>query len=145
MSKVSQKEATYNSILEVFNANNISFTPNVTDAKLHLNTATRKQVVTSLVSKFDADLVEVSNDFKSKTVLVSDLNKYCNGLVSNWLRKDIRLNGGNKYVAATNSSENKTNSTTVKQAKVKTLKNKSVFVKAIDENTIPENLKHLLS
>jgi hypothetical protein len=142
MSRISQKEATYQSVLEAFNVNNINFTPNVTYAKLHLNKALRKQVVSILMDKFNSTLVEVSEDFMSKTITLVQLSKYCNGLLSNWLRKDTRLNGGAKYTANINTSA-KTENSADKKNKVK--KGKSAFVKSIDENLVPNDLKHLLS
>jgi len=41
--------------------------------------------------------IELKEDARKKYDTESKLRSYCDGLVSNWLRKDDRLNGGEKY------------------------------------------------
>ena len=83
MSKVNQKEA-------VFNA--VTSTVEVVNNKALLTKAEREKVICLLVEGFEQDKIELSSKQE-------DLRKYTVGLLNNWLRKDTRLNGGDKYEA----------------------------------------------
>lgn len=95
MSKQNQKEAVYsavNSVLAEYGMS-ISETTAVAD---QLNSNTRSQIVDILVKGFNSGVIELDTQFESP----SKLRTYASGLLSNWLRKDKRLNGGTKYVPA---------------------------------------------
>jgi len=76
-----QKEAVYALVMafEGFQA----------DSKDH-----RARVIDDLVIGFRAGEIDLDREYDDK-----GLRNYCSGLLSNWLRKDERLNGGVKYEA----------------------------------------------
>jgi hypothetical protein len=41
--------------------------------------------------------MQLSDEAKTKYNTIEKMRGYVNGLLSNWLRKDVRLNGGSKY------------------------------------------------
>lgn len=100
---MTQKDAVFNAITQVFASNSISFTPNATNVAGLLTRELRSQINARLVTDFSSGSVELSDDAKSKLENVLELRAYISGLVSNWVRKDPRLNGGN-IVATTSSS-----------------------------------------
>lgn len=54
----------------------------------------RAQVNLILFDGFRKGDIDLDREFTDP-----ELKQYCSGLLSNWLRKDTRLNGGTKYVA----------------------------------------------
>lgn len=54
----------------------------------------RAQVNAILCEGFKAGKITLDREYTD-----SDLKQYVSGLISNWLRKDTRLNGGSKYEA----------------------------------------------
>lgn len=54
----------------------------------------RAQINAILCEGFKSGSIKLEREFSD-----SDLKGYVSGLISNWLRKDTRLNGGEKYVA----------------------------------------------
>lgn len=94
---VSQREATFNAIVTVISSNNITFN-NGQDVKNILTSTMKKAVKDILIQQFKSGSIDCTDDFK-KTKLSSDneLSKYCSGLISNWIKKDPRLNGNSKY------------------------------------------------
>jgi len=83
---MSQKEAVFAAVCAV-----IGSTP---DGKVELSKEQRTQVNMIVFEGFRAQTVGLDRDFTD-----ADLKKYVSGLTSNWLRKDTRLNGGEKYAA----------------------------------------------
>lgn len=87
--KMNQKEAVYDAIEqvvgEVEEGSNINRT---------ITSEQRKDIVDMLVDGFKNDQIMLATEFPSDQAL----RTYCTGLLSNWLRKDTRLNGGDKYV-----------------------------------------------
>lgn len=92
------------------------------------------------------------------------LKKYIPGLVNNWLRKDLRLNGGVKYQAKNPGSRSGTGDDTIRNMKV-LLKHFEGNIEAqeqiqleinkrieelkppkttVDVSKLPESLKHLI-
>jgi hypothetical protein len=85
MSKLNQKEATYQAIINVCGVHDGPYNPTKEQ---------RAQVNAILVAGFMAGSIELERSFTE-----SELKAYVSGLQSNWLRKDKRLNGGIKYEA----------------------------------------------
>ena len=84
-----QKEAVFEAICSV--KGTTSFSSAVT-----LEKDERAKVISSLLSDFKAGNIEYGGDASDSTKLSS----YTSGLVSNWLRKDKRLNGNTTYTPA---------------------------------------------
>lgn len=109
---MTQKDAVFSAVSQILASNNVSFTANSTNATAVLNRELRSQINGVLVQQFLAGNVELSEDAKEKLNDESQLRAYISGLVSNWLRKDPRLNGGT--VLATTTSTKSTLSKTIK-------------------------------
>lgn len=94
MSKMNQKEAVYSAVMSVLSDNGVQVRPGVAVRKM-MTPEFRGIVNAILFQQFKAGKIELetpeiaSND--------GDLKNYVSGLQSNWLRKDTRLNGGEKY------------------------------------------------
>ena len=90
MSVINQKEATYNAIKSVLSSNNVSFEDG-SDVKGVLSKDMKTEVKTILFEGIRGRTVVCSKE----AIINNDsaLNKYCNGLISNWTKKDKRLNG----------------------------------------------------
>ena len=98
MEQVNQREATYNAIKSVLEANNISFEDGM-NTKEVLTPEIKKEIRGVLFEGFRANSISYTAAFaSSKLNNDSELNKYCGGLISNWIKKDKRLNGNVKYV-----------------------------------------------
>ena len=126
----SQKEGVFNAIEAFMIENNKEFE---VGAKCTLSTEDRKTVIGMLVSATHANELEV----KSKKAQ-ADLNAYWNGTVSNWLRKDTRLNGGSKYVTknpGSRSSDAQLKNLKLLLIKVKGSEHESDVVEAITKRT----------
>ena len=98
----------------------------------------------------------------SKNPSPDELKKYIPGLVNNWLRKDLRLNGGTAYVTKRPGSRSgsgdesikamrtllaMTSDPSAKQAIQTEIDKRMQELKptpVIDVDKIPENLRHLL-
>ena len=155
-----QKEAVYNAVKSVCAENNVrhedfqqleGFTKEM-----------REQVISVLVTGFENNEIELKSQ-------QDNLKSYTSGLVSNWLRKDKRLNGNTKYEAANPGSRTGQSDPTVKNlrlllttvpegseaheaieakiatriAEIKAEKAKSK-AKEIDMSAIPDDIKALL-
>jgi hypothetical protein len=64
-----------------------------TEGKCEPTTEQRKQIMAVLIEGFKAGKIDLDKEFTDP-----ELKVYVSGLLSNWLRKDTRLNGGEKYV-----------------------------------------------
>jgi hypothetical protein len=91
MSKMSQKAAVFAAITSVFNELSIPVEGNIEET---ITKEQRNMVNAILVEGFNNGEIDLSKSFDEK-----GLKKYVSGLTSNWLRKDVRLNGGTKHVA----------------------------------------------
>lgn len=87
MNKINQKTAVYNAVLNV--KGDIQEGTAVVMSKEE-----RAQVNLMLVTGFQEGTVQLDKEYETD----AELKNYCSGLLSNWLRKDSRLNGGGKYV-----------------------------------------------
>jgi hypothetical protein len=154
---ISQKEAVFGAVTEVLG----SFSGTV-----NLTTEQRKEVIGIVVAGFMNGSVELSSEAASKYDNEAKLKQYANGLVSNWLRKDKRLNGGSKYITKNPGSRAGSTDDTLKalQALRKSLTDpeqikevefeiaqRTAAIKAsklpkieINTNLIPESLRHLV-
>lgn len=91
---LSQKDAVYRAIVAYLSENGRIFEDG--DA-LNLSPSDRKTIVTMIVEAISSGQVEFSRDAATKHSTPEKLRNYTTGLLSNWLRKDSRLNGGAKH------------------------------------------------
>ena len=85
---MNQKEAVFNAVMSVLGTT-FEGTPSE-----HITKDQRATVNAILFEGFRGGMIELSQEFSD-----TQLKAYVSGLVSNWLRKDKRLNGGVSYVA----------------------------------------------
>lgn len=88
-----QKESVYeavSSVVEIIAETNVNET---------ITTQQRKEVHSIVFEGLRDGTVDFSDKAKEKYRDDKDLNGYVSGLISNWLRKDTRLNGNTKYTA----------------------------------------------
>lgn len=111
---MTQKDAVFSAISQILASNNIAFTASSTNVASLLTRELRSQINTRLVADFTSGAVEMSDDAKSKLNDVAELRAYISGLVSNWVRKDPRLNGGTILATSTSSSSSSRNSKVLK-------------------------------
>ena len=97
---VNQKEATYNAIVSTFEEAGVSFEDGQI-AKESLTPELRSTIRETLFTQFRNEEIIASADFTA-TKLNDDkeLNRYVAGLISNWTKKDMRLNGNIKFKIA---------------------------------------------
>ena len=94
MSKQSQKEAVYSAVTSVLSEAGINVTEGTSVAS-HLSRDLRAQATSILVEGFVNGTVSLDKSFSDQ----AELRNYSSALLSNWIRKDTRLNGGVKYQA----------------------------------------------
>lgn len=159
---ISQKDGVFNAVVAFCEENSIPFEEG---NKVDFDKSQRATIIGMLVAATEAGEMEV----KSETAR-ADLKNYWNGTLSNWLRKDTRLNGGEKYVTKNPGSRagagdaelkelkkllskvtlsgNEENIAAVTQAiearKAAIAAEKSVEVE-INTEVLPESLRHLVS
>jgi len=83
---LNQKSAVFNAVCAVTGLESFDLT-------VELSKEDRAQVIEIVATGFSNHEVELSEGARLKYNTESKLKTYCNGLVSNWLRKDKRLNG----------------------------------------------------
>lgn len=93
---LSQKEGVYNAVVAFHDENNVSFEDG---NQVEFSKEDRATVIGMICEAFHADEITMSSEAKAKFDTPEKLKSYTNGLLSNWLRKDTRINGGSKYVA----------------------------------------------
>jgi hypothetical protein len=93
MSKSTQRAAVYGAITHVLETTEF-------EGAVTLTSDQREMVMQMLCEGFKSGEIEFADTPSNHEKLQSDskLKNYVGGLVSNWLRKDDRLNGGVKYV-----------------------------------------------
>lgn len=89
---LNQKTAVFNTVCQVLGQDSF-------DGAVELTKEQRQQVIAIVAEGFYNGEVELSQNAAEKYDTIEKLKGYSNGLVSNWLRKDTRLNGGSKYEA----------------------------------------------
>jgi hypothetical protein len=87
---LNQKEAVFNAVSSVLGQDSF-------DQACELTKEQRATVIEMVAEGFANGEVEMSDAARAKYSEHSKLKTYTNGLVSNWLRKDKRLNGGVKH------------------------------------------------
>lgn len=97
MAKVSQREGVFMAVMAFCSDNGISFDQG--KEAFQPTSDGRKTIVEMVTNAMAAGEIELSEEARAKYDTPAKLKSYCNGLVSNWLRKDKRLNGGVKYEA----------------------------------------------
>jgi hypothetical protein len=167
---LNQREATFQAITTVLSNSGVNFTSGE-DAKSVLTSEHKKKVRDILVSGLKDGSITSTQEFMSKMSTDADLSKYTSGLISNWIKKDTRLNGNKKHQSSGgNSSSNRVGNSDsqVKElkkllkatvgtdseqevaealnARINELKvNKTSRAKSsISVESIPENLQHLV-
>jgi len=95
MSKLSQREAVYQAVMNVLGESGISFEDGM-NAKSVMTKEHRGQVNVILATGFTSGEIELKDTESNRTKLSdpSEMKEYVSGLQSNWLNKDTRLNGG---------------------------------------------------
>ena len=91
---MTQKDAVYEAIVSVLNSDGISFTSGATDVNSLLTRELRARIAALIVLNFQNGLIELSDDAKQTLSDSAKLRTYVSGLISNWVRKDSRLNAG---------------------------------------------------
>ena len=86
MSKYTQKEAVFNAVVNICGEIDGIYSPSKEQ---------RAMINAIICEGFKNGTVELSTEYATD----AELKSYTSGLISNWLRKDTRLNGGTKYVA----------------------------------------------
>lgn len=157
-----QKEAVYSTVTKVLAENKVQFEEGHDVVGSMIDKDMRSTIVSILCAGFEAGEIELKSEQEN-------LKSYTNSLLSNWLRKDKRFNGGVKYEAKNPGSRTGNSDPTVKnlrlliqrfpegseqynaidakiEARVNELKAEKArsIVKEIDANAIPDDLKHLL-
>lgn len=90
---VSQKNGVFNAVCEVLGANSF-------DAAVELSADQKKAVIEMVTTGLVSGEITFSDEARAKYDTEEKVRKeYTGGLVNNWLRKDTRLNGGEKYEA----------------------------------------------
>ena len=91
---ITQKQGVYNAIVAFCGDHDIHFEDGM---EFKPTKDQRSTIVEMVATAIEAGEVELSAVAREKYAEFSKLKSYCNGLVSNWLRKDTRLNGDVKY------------------------------------------------
>jgi hypothetical protein len=87
---LNQKESVFQAVLSVAGE---------FEGAVQLSKEQRSEVVDLVTASILSGDTEFSADAKAKHDTEQKVRTYCVGLVNNWLRKDTRLNGGEKYQA----------------------------------------------
>jgi hypothetical protein len=156
---LNQKSAVFNAVCSVLGQESF-------DSAIELSKEDRATVIEMVAEGFTAHEVELSEGAREKYDSPAKLKTYTNGLVSNWVRKDKRLNGGVQHTIQNPGSRAGSGDKVIKElkklrstfteadqieacdaeiekrmAKIKAEKAKNV---EIDYSLIPEDLKDLL-
>lgn len=78
----------------------------------------RKEVIDQITAGIQAGDVEFSDEAKAKYATTSAIRSYVSGLVTNWMRKDTRLNGNIKYTPASTGTSKVKGDDTLKAMKI---------------------------
>jgi hypothetical protein len=160
MNKLSQKEAVYRAVMAFLTEHGRSLESG--DA-VSLSTDDRKTVVAMIVGSIQAGDVNMSEEAAKTYDTPEKISTYTVGLLSNWLRKDSRLNGGTKHTIKNPGARAGQDDEVVKKLKALrkivtrysdiqkvdaeiSLRLKEIMApsESIDLAHIPEHLKHLV-
>lgn len=123
--KVNQKEAVYNAVSSLGEV--------IPGQKVELTKAAKESVLDALVQGFEDDEIELSSK-------QDDIRKYSVGLLNNWLRKDTRLNGGDRYEAKNPGSRSGSGDDMVKNLRLMLKTEVSAAQKVIIEAAIASRI-----
>lgn len=90
MSKFNQKEGVFSVVCQVVGQDSF-------DGAVELTKDQRSEVIELVTQGLLKGEIEMKDEARAKHDTEAKMRTYTNGLVSNWLRKDLRLNGGEKY------------------------------------------------
>jgi hypothetical protein len=105
-----QKEAVYIAVKKILEENGTWFEEGKEAVVLKRNV--RDAIIDELAAGFMSGIIELDSSSPAnaeKLTNAASLKQYCSGLVSNWLRKDTRLNGGVMYVSKKSQYKRVTN------------------------------------
>lgn len=91
---VNQKEGVYGAVVAFCEENGIQFDDGM---KFEPTKEQRATIVEMVAQAMNAGEIDLSTEARAKYADFDKLKSYCNGLVSNWLRKDLRLNGNTPH------------------------------------------------
>jgi len=161
MTVLNQREGVYSACLSVMNVESF-------DSACEPTKEQRSQIIAIVTEGLLQEEISMSEAARAKHDTEAKMRTYANGLVSNWLRKDLKLNGGVKYEIKNKGSRAGSSDPVVKELRkliktltagseeheavsaeldkrieaAKTAKAKTV---TIDIDKIPEELKHLVN
>lgn len=95
---MTQKEAVYSAITSVLDDDDVDFDPGVSNTAQLLKGERRVRVINLIVQGFMSKEIQLSEEVEGMSQDEDALKVYTISLVSYWLRKDSRLNGGISYV-----------------------------------------------
>lgn len=100
MTPMKQKDAVHTAVVSVFRDANIKFEDGMNAGPM-LTDELRGKVHTILTEGFTSGTIVLESNAANAAKLADSakLNSYVSGLISNWVRKDKRLNGATAYVA----------------------------------------------
>lgn len=155
----SQRESVFAAVCQVLSTTSFN-------GEVKLTSEQRKEVIDTVAHELNAGDVQLSEDARAKFDTFEKIKVYTSGLVSNWLRKDTRLNGGSKYEAKNPGSRAGQGDEMLKNLKaLRSQLTDSAHIAAVDEkiaertaeiatskaktvsidiNSIPEELRHLI-
>ena len=168
MSKVSQRQAVYNATHATLKDAGVDFEDG-SDIKDVITTEHRTSINAILCEGFLNNTVELKDTPANAAKLqnTAELKKYVSGLMSNWFRKDLKFNGGAKYVPTNPGSRTGQSDSTMKNLRLlkkqyeaagkntvkiqEAIEKRSTELKAskvkdvkVDMNAIPAELKETL-
>jgi hypothetical protein len=128
-----QKQAVYEATSNVLSDLGIHFTDGMNVCEVITDDA-RDAIQTIVFEGFRDSAISLDTTDANKDKLSSDskLKAYVSGLVSNWFRKDKRLNGGTQYIAKNPGSRAGSNDPEVRELR-KALK---IFEKGSEKHTL---------
>ena len=141
MAKYNQKEAVYEAVSAFMHENNRVI--NDGDS-VDLSSEDRKTIVTMIVTAISVGDMEFSLEAANNYDTPEKVRNYSTGLLSNWLRKDTRLNGGARHSIKNPGSKVGQSDPLIKQLKAlkKELTNPKEIAKVDAEiNTCIEQLR----
>lgn len=155
----SQKQSVFVAVCSVLGEDNVN-------RLVELTKEQRAEVIGIVTDDIMSGGTEFSAEAKAKYTTRDDVKGYVNGMVSNWLRKDLRLNGGAKYETKNPGSRAGSGDEVLKNLKaLKSTLTDEAHKKAVDEeiakrtselaaakaktvtidlDKIPEALRHLI-
>jgi hypothetical protein len=161
----SQKESVFVAVTEFLKEKGIEYVPS---QPVVLTKEQRKTVIEMVAQAALAGEMSLSADAAEKYDTLEKMQGYCSGLLSNWLAKDTRLNGGNIHQIKNPGSRANQGDAVLKNLKAlrtqltdqthieavdakieertkEIAATKQKANKPIDPNFIPESLRHLLN